>query len=278
MRVRILTFNVWNTEGQSHRTALINQELRRLAPDLLALQEVVHTPDRDRLDELVGGTGLFATHQTQVMPSVPPGVDRYGGTAVATRWPHWVVEALDLRVSDAPDTPWSTLAVSVPLPDIGDLLFIATTGAWWLDAESARERQAVALTDLDARHRGDSPTIIAGDLNASPDAACVRYLTGLQTLGGRSVHYHDAWAVAGEGPGYTWTVENPNAKSVIDQIVGQPNHRRRIDYVFDGSWHAHKLAYCRVRAATLAFDRPVDGIWLSDHYGVVVDLEIGKNE
>src|ERR671925_792379 len=121
--------------------------------------------------------------------------------------------------------------------------------AWRLDAESARERQVVALTDLDARHRGALPTIIAGDFNAMPDAASIRYLTGLQSIGGRSVHYHDAWAVAGEGPGHTWTVDNPNARSVIDQIVRQPAHRRRVDYVFVGSWHAHPHAHCRIRAA-----------------------------
>jgi endonuclease/exonuclease/phosphatase (EEP) superfamily protein YafD len=162
---------------------------------------------------------LHSTHQAQVMATVPPGGERYGGSAVATRWPHRVVEVLDLRLSDATDVPWGTLAVSVPLADEGDLLFIAATAAWRLDAEAARERQVIALTDLDARHRGDLPTIIAGDFNATPDAASIRYLTGLQSLGGRSVHYHDAWAVAGEGPCHTWTVDNANARSVIDQII-----------------------------------------------------------
>lgn len=278
MHVRILTFNVWNTEGDPRRVALINRELRRLAPDLVALQEVVRTPARSQLDELVAGTGLFSTHQAQVMASVPLGADRYGGTAVATRWPHRVVEALDFRVLDAPDTPWSTLAVSVPLPDLGELLFIATTGAWRLDAASARERQVVTLTDLDARHREVLPTVIAGDLNASPDEACIRYLTGLQSLGGHSVCYHDTWAVAGEGPGYTWTVDNPNARSVIDRIVGQPNHCRRIDYVFVGSCHAHKKTHCRIQEATLAFDKPIEGVWVSDHFGVLADLDIGKDD
>jgi len=209
--------------------------------------------------------------------SLRPWAERYGGSAVATRWPHRVLEALDLRLSEATDVPWCTLAVSVPLPGEGDLLFLAATASWRLDAESARERQALALTDLDARHRGALPTIIAGDFNATPDAASIRYLTGLQSLAGRSAHYHDAWAVAGDGPGHTWTVDNPNTRDVIDQIVRQPNHRRRVDYVFTGSWHAHPKAHCRIRAATLAFDRPVDGVWPSDHLGVVVDVEIGND-
>jgi endonuclease/exonuclease/phosphatase family metal-dependent hydrolase len=64
---------------------------------------------------------------------------------------------------------------------------------------------------------------------------------------------------------------------VIDQIVRQPNHRRRIDYVFTGSWHAHPKAHCQVRTARLAFDQPTDGVWASDHFGVLVDLEIGND-
>jgi hypothetical protein len=86
--------------------------------------------------------------------------------------------------------------------------------------------------------------------------------------------YHDAWAVAGDGPGHTWTADNPNAATVIDQIVGQPGHRRRIDYVVVGSWDAAPGAGCRIEAAALAFDQPTDGVWLSDHFGVVVDLDL----
>jgi endonuclease/exonuclease/phosphatase family metal-dependent hydrolase len=261
MRVRVVTVKVWNEDGDPRRVDIINHELRRLEPDLVGLQEVVYGPGRDQLERLVAGLGLHSTHQAQVTPATPPGGERYGGNAVATRWPHRFVESLDLRLADAPDVPWYTLAVSVPLPGEGEVLFIVTIASWRLEAESARERQVVALTDLDARHRTDLPTIIAGDLNATPDAASIRYLTGLQSLGGRSVYYHDAWAVAGDGPVYTWTADNPNASSVMDQIVRQPNHRRRIDHIFVGSWQAHPQAHGRIQSAKVAFNRPVDGIW-----------------
>jgi endonuclease/exonuclease/phosphatase family metal-dependent hydrolase len=164
----------------------------------------------------------------------------------------------------------------VPIPGEGDVLFIGTTAAWRLDAEAVREQQAIALTDLDARHRRTLPTIIAGDFNAAPDAASIRYLKGLQSLGGRSVHYHDAWEIAGNGPGFTWTTENPNTRDVVGAVVRQPQHRRRIDYVFIGSWHQHRDAHCQVRSATVAFGQPIDGVWASDHYGVVVDVDISS--
>jgi endonuclease/exonuclease/phosphatase family metal-dependent hydrolase len=274
MRLRVVTLNVWNQQGDIRRTELINRELRRLAPDLVSFQEVIHSPQRNQLDELIDGTGLHGTHQVDVLQAAPPHADRFGGSALATRWPHRINEVLDLRMSDANDVPWCSLAVTVPLPDEGELLFVAATTSWRLAAESARERQVVALSDLDARHRKTLPTIIAGDFNATPEAASIRYLRGLQSLGGRSVRYHDAWEVAGSGPGYTWNVDNPNAAPEIGMIVRQPQHRRRVDYVFVGSWDAHPKAICEVKSASLAFDQPLDGIWLSDHFGIVADLDV----
>lgn len=197
------------------------------------MQEVVRTAERNELDELLDGLGLYRTHQADVLRYTPPYAERYGGSVVASHWPHRLVEALDLRLADAGDVPWATFAVAVELPREGDVLFIGATAAWRLDAESTRERQAIMLTDLDPRHRRNLPTIIAGDLNSPPEAAGIRYLTGLRSLAGQSVYYHDAW-------------------------------------------HAHPNAHCRVRKATLAFDRAIDGIWASDHFGVVADLEIGK--
>lgn len=177
MQLRIVTINVQTDEGDPRRLELVNRELHRLDPDLVALQEVIHTDGRSQLDELLAGTELHGTHQAQVMAYAPPFADRYGGSAMATRWPHRIVEALDLRLADAADVPWCTLAARVPLPGEGDVLFIAATAAWRLDAEAARERQALAITDLDARHRTSLPTIIAGGFNAAPDAASIRYLT-----------------------------------------------------------------------------------------------------
>ena len=274
MKLRVLAINVWNLAGDPRRTELINREIRRIAPDLVAFEEVVQTPERNQLEELLDGTDLYGTHQLDVTASAPPWIDRYGGSAVATRWPHRVAEVIDPRLPDAMDVPWATMAVTVPVPEEGELLFISASTSWRLEAESARERQAVALADLDARHRGPLPTIIAGDFNATPEAASIRYLTGLQSIAGRSVHYHDAWSVAGKGPGYTWNVDNPNGRSEIDAIIRQPNHRRRIDYVFVGSWYAHPKAHCYIESAKLEFDRPIDGIWVSDHYGVSVNLDI----
>jgi endonuclease/exonuclease/phosphatase family metal-dependent hydrolase len=273
MRLRVLTFNVQHDQGDPRRTGLINQQLRQLAPDLVVFQEVCYPDRHDQLAELLAGTGLHATHQAAVLDHLPPRADRYGGTAVATRWPHRVLAAIDNRHGPA-EPYWWTLAVSVALPELGEALLLTPTTPWELDAEAARERQTIRLTDLDARHRTEVPTIIAGDFNADPQTASIRYLAGLQSLDGRSVHYHDAWALAGAGPGFTWSSANPVAAAEIDRLIGQPDHHRRIDYVFVGSAHAHPRARMRIVAARLVGDRPVHGVWLSDHAGVLAEIDI----
>jgi hypothetical protein len=65
MRVRVLTLNIWNDQGDPRHLDLINRELCRLAPDLVAFQEVKHTPEHSQLDTLLAGTDLHGTHQTE---------------------------------------------------------------------------------------------------------------------------------------------------------------------------------------------------------------------
>jgi hypothetical protein len=82
----------------------------------VAFQEVCY-PDRwDQLAELVAGTGLHTNHQAGVLGHLPQHADRYGGTAVATRRPHRVLEVLDHWLAGPLDVHWWTLAVSVPVP------------------------------------------------------------------------------------------------------------------------------------------------------------------
>jgi endonuclease/exonuclease/phosphatase family metal-dependent hydrolase len=103
IHLRVLAINVWNTAGDRRRMDVLNGELRRIAPDLVAFEEVVQSPERNHLEELLHGTGLQGTHQLDVMASAPAWADHYGGSAVATRWPPRVAEVIDPRLPDAMD-------------------------------------------------------------------------------------------------------------------------------------------------------------------------------
>jgi hypothetical protein len=69
-------------------------------------------------------------------------------------------------------------------------------------------------------------------------------------------------------------VDNPLAAVEIEHLIGQPGHRRRIDYVLVGSVHAHPDGRARIVSAEIVLDKPVDGVWLSDHSGVLVELDL----
>src|SRR6266568_2671699 len=110
MRLRIVTLNVWNQQGDPKRTDLINRELRRLDPDLVSFPVVVHSPECSQLEELIDGTGCHGTHQTAVLRTTPPHAVRFGGSAVATRWRRLVADVLVLPMSDADDVSWCSLS------------------------------------------------------------------------------------------------------------------------------------------------------------------------
>jgi endonuclease/exonuclease/phosphatase family metal-dependent hydrolase len=277
MRVRILTLNVLNLEGDARRQQVINAELRRLAPDLVSLQEVVKDDAVDQLGALLEGTGLTGTHQSDVLAYPMPWASRFGGTAVATRWPHRVVEVIDHRESPEILQPWCTLGTVVDVPGEGEVLFVATTLNASLAGEAQREREIVAINELVERHGRALPTIMAGDFNATPESSTIRFLTGRQSLGGKSTYFHDAWDAGGSGYGFTWNADNPLAGSLMDVIIRQPGGLRlRIDYVFVGSVQVgrHTSARCRVELARLAFDQPIEDTWPSDHFGVLVDVDL----
>ncbi|GAA0934283.1 hypothetical protein GCM10009554_20160 [Kribbella koreensis] len=243
--MRVLTMNVQHDQGDPRRTALINAELRRASPDIATFQEVCHPGTQ--LAELTAGTGLIHTTSQHELIA-PVGVGH--GTVVATRWPHRVVDVEEHRG----DPHWWTVAVAVDVPDGGEQLLIVPTTPWRPEHEQARLQQAHDITALDARHHTASPTVVAGDFNAAPDSPTMSYLLR---------YYEDAWSATTDAPGYTWTVDNPVAAAEILRLLGETEHRRRIDYI---------LTLAPISAARLIGATPVENIWLSDHYGVLADL------
>jgi endonuclease/exonuclease/phosphatase family metal-dependent hydrolase len=111
--------------------------------------------------------------------------------------------------------------------------------------------------------------VLAGDLDAAPDASSVRFWRGLQSLDGLSVCYQDDWESARPGePGHTFAPRNPLVAG--GEMPLEPG--RRIDYVMvRGGDHGPTL---EISSCELAFDEPVGGVWASDHFGVVAGLAV----
>jgi endonuclease/exonuclease/phosphatase family metal-dependent hydrolase len=111
--------------------------------------------------------------------------------------------------------------------------------------------------------------VLVGDLDATPEAASVRFWRGLQSLGGMSVCYRDAWGSTHPGePGRTFTAENPLVTA--ENWDWELELGRRIDHIFVRCGaHGPTL---NIRACERIFDEQVDVVWGSDHFGLLANL------
>jgi endonuclease/exonuclease/phosphatase family metal-dependent hydrolase len=261
--LKVLTLNLWHDAGPwAERAKRIREWIDRLDPDLVGFQEALAGDGVDQAAELMAGRD----HHLDYAVATPRwlGRDVSFGNAVASRWPIVDRDVLALPSSGDGETR-SALSVTVAAP-FGPLSFCCTHLNWRFHQGNVRERQVLALAEWvrARRPRGGFPPLLVGDLNAAPESSEIRFLSGLQSLAGRSVYFVDAWAVAGEGSdGITWSNRNDHAREWLEP-------ERRIDYVFAGPPLRDgrgQVTRCRV-----VCDDGRDGVWPSDHFGVYAEL------
>ncbi len=271
-RFRIVTLNLWQRYGDwAARRRVLRDGLRALEPDVVGFAESVRTGEYDQVTELLGAEYRVAHSRARD----PGGM----GTSIASRWPIEGVEEVDLHLtSRTAGFPCSTLLAQILAPEpVGRFLFVNHFPSWQLDLEYERELQAVAAARAieERTEERKQQAILVGDLDADPDAASVRFWCGRQSLGGTSVCYRDAWeSVHGRDQGSTFTPENPLVREQV--VKGTRPFRdwpfRRIDYVLVRQG-AHGGSAFDVLSCERVFDREVEGVRVSDHYGLVVDLQ-----
>jgi endonuclease/exonuclease/phosphatase family metal-dependent hydrolase len=251
------------------RLAVLADGLRALDPDLAAFQEAIHHDDYDQLPDLLG-PGYHLAHQTRREADG-------SGVSLASRWPLGEVHEVDLQL-----TPRTNGFLSVALvaeveapPPIGPLLFVNHKPNFELHLEHERGLQAVATASFIERlvAERERHVVVAGDFDATPDPASLRFWRGRQGLGDTSVCYRDAWEhTHRDEPGHTFTPETP----LVAEGTWPLDRGRRIDYVLVRcAGHGPSLD---ITACARTFDQPVDGVWGSDHFGVVADLAVAPPE
>lgn len=273
--LRVLTLNLWNvSEPYADRMAVVRAGIAALQPDIIAFQEViVRRHGFDQGADALGGLGYemrFApAWQWDAEGNAVSEGEGEGafGNLIASRWPIVASERRTLPGEESGESRCA-LAAHIDAP-FGRVPVVCTHLNWKLHHGVIRERQVVAVAALaEEWTRGTAfPPLILGDLNADPDATEVRFLCGLTSLEGRSTYFQDAWRIRGGGtPGFTWDNRNPYAA-----MAHEPD--RRLDYILVGLPEFTPRG--SIAAVALAFTDPVDGIWASDHFGVVADIRTG---
>jgi endonuclease/exonuclease/phosphatase family metal-dependent hydrolase len=265
--MRVLQLNIWARGGPyKTRAGMLRREIGMLAPDVMALQECDGTDDGDnQAAELFGPLGYEVRFEAR------PGKNRGDpGIAIVARHPMGELQVKELGHDGV------AIAAQVSIDDRQLWFCSAVPLGWWPNQEGQREDECVVLDEwLTDLAQGDEwPPILAGDFDATPDAASIRFLTGLQSLQGRSTHWVDTFAVGGDGsPGHTWSSDNPYVAPFAAATFAEPRHHRRIDYVFVGSPFKWKPRIV-VRSAAVVLTERGDAA-PSDHYGVMADLDLG---
>jgi endonuclease/exonuclease/phosphatase family metal-dependent hydrolase len=268
--LRVVTLNIWNNQGPwNERLRLIRRELPTLDAHLVGLQEVLHLDGAapgtlDQAQQIADGLGYYVAFAS----AWHIGGGLQFGNALLSRWP--IVEATNFPLPCEPDDETrSVLFAGVDAP-CGRIPVFVTHLSWQLHKSDVRQQQVafivarvreLAAVDQEAGF----PPIVMGDFNAEPDSDEIRYLRGYTARLGRSVSFADCFAVAGDGsPGYTFARENPYALR-----AREPN--RRLDYIFvrgpDRQLRGEPLA------ARLCFRASEAGVWPTDHYGVLAEIQ-----
>ncbi len=242
----VVTFNLHHDrEDWPERRRVIQRELERLQPDVVALQEVIQKPHvRNQaawLARKLGYDYLFVSTD-------PPGRFKRYGNALLTRRPvlarneHLLAPRTDYRTVGHLRIDVDGQAVSVYATHLNERSDDA--------GKQIRGEQIADLLAFVARTSGDAPVVIAGDFNAQVDAGDLSPLR--QRFGDSygSVHVNNELA---------------QVSTLNRHYFDAP---RRIDHVF---FQQDQLV---AREARLLFDEPyAEGRWASDHYGVWTRLQ-----
>jgi endonuclease/exonuclease/phosphatase family metal-dependent hydrolase len=261
--VTVLSLNIWNREGPyDDRLALIRRGIGALKPDIIGLQEVIVDASLG-IDQAASIADGFGYHVSFGEASRYPNGGQFGN-AILSKYP---LKGAVTHPLPSPGTSPRSVHIARAESPLGSIPFAVTHFAWQFHEGAIREAQAIAAAKFvrEFEKDGDLPSVLCGDLNTRPDAAEIRFLTGLQSLEGTSTHFTDTFERAGTGPGFTFDpTRNPHAALTFEAP-------RRIDFVLvrtpDGKGRGVPVAS---RVVMDEVHQRSDGTSYaaSDHYGV----------
>jgi endonuclease/exonuclease/phosphatase family metal-dependent hydrolase len=261
--MRVMVWNVWWRYGADWRAREdgILTTIETYRPDVLGLVESWSGDGTDQPHRLAERFGLHAAWVPAARPapveSDHPGVE--AGLGLLSRWPIRSVGTHDLP-HEARGGPVPH-ALTATLDHPRGPLHVVVAGTEWepqYAADHLAQTGCLAALTADRRLDGPLPVLLLADLNAATDQAELAPLRKTMV---------DTWAEAGADPAAV-TLDGRLPIAPADAV-----HQldRRIDHVF--ARPGRPGLPLAVRGAFLAGDRPIDGVYPSDHYAVGVDLE-----
>ncbi|WP_425512115.1 endonuclease/exonuclease/phosphatase family protein [Xanthomonas axonopodis] len=243
----LVTLNLHHDrEDWPARRAHIAKELKRLAPDVIALQEVIER--RGSVENQAAWLARKLGYDYTFASVDPVGAPkRYGNALLSRRRVLATHQRLlqpldDYRVAAHLQVDVGGQPVNVYVTHLNERADARGTGI--------RTRQVADLLDFIASNSAQAPVVIAGDFNTAADTLDLQALR------------------KGYGDSYGSVHRNSDAtvSTLNMHVFDRP---ARIDHVF---FQQNRLL---AREARILFDTPyAEGRWASDHYGVWVRLQL----
>jgi endonuclease/exonuclease/phosphatase family metal-dependent hydrolase len=256
--MRVMAWNVWWRFGGNwrEREVSIAAMLEAYRPDVLGLTESWSGEGTDQPHRLATPCGMHAAWAPSSVPTISPYAEQPGiemGLGLLSRWPILATEVHKLPTPQRGGPGPAALLASVDHPR-GPLHVIVTC----IEPHGVAQCRALAALATDRRLDGALPVLLLGDLSA--DVGRPELAPLLDTM-------VDTWSAGGGDPGaVTFDSALPYAPRDAAHLLD-----RRIDHVF--ARPGRPGTQLTVQGAFLAGDRPVGGVYPSDHYAVGVDLE-----
>lgn len=247
MMLRIATLNLeQNHKRWDARRELIAGEMRKLRPDICALNEI-HVPSQTGrwLQAAAGDGGIRYALLQQTKAG---GDGRAEAEGLLTRLAPIETANLDYRAHDC-----VALAACCEIEGARLDVYVTHLIASRVP-ETAREFQVGELLEWIARRGDPTRSIVCGDFNAAPEAASIKKMREI----------------------FRPTQIEPTAFTPLRDPGGPPTHPEwpRLDRCFDYIWMPKTM---KLKASGRCFDRPAENdpeLWPSDHVGVWAELEI----
>jgi endonuclease/exonuclease/phosphatase family metal-dependent hydrolase len=267
MPVRVMTWNVWWRFGGNWRDREpgILGTFETYRPDIVGLTETWAGDGTSQPARIADQLGMQAAFVPTGLPPAPDPVeypDQVGvtvGIGLISRWPILATETHELPHDQRGGEPSAAMLSTLDHPR-GPLHVIVTCMEWqpqYSGDQLAQSRALVALA-TDSRLDGPLPVLLAGDLNAAVGQP------GMAPLLDGMV---DTWAAGGGDP----AAVTLDSRLSFAPVEATEQIDRRIDHVLARAGRPGQTV--AVHGAFLAGDRPINGVYPSDHYAVGIDLE-----
>jgi endonuclease/exonuclease/phosphatase family metal-dependent hydrolase len=234
------------------RMKMIAAGINEKHPDVVMLQEVVKDGSSPSFAEQLAGLTGYQWYW-EFCYTVPFLFDE--GLGILSRWPIAWTGSAELPHLDLVLFRRHVLGGRVDSPKGGIQIYCThlTTDS----DETVKADQALAVYQFIQNHPSQLPGFLAGDMNAEPQTAAMRFFRGESEYGGVRADFIDSWMSANPGDeGFTMTSSNPTKR--IDYI-----------YVIPGQASSALPASCE-----LMFTRPVGGVYPSDHRGIYCEYKL----